>query len=204
MLHQFFKKYDHTKAKNYRPVSVLPAVSKVFERIVHRQISEYINQFLSPYLCGCRQQGFSTQQALVILIEKWKAIIGKNGYAGAVLMDLSKSVDAINHDLFITTMNAHGFSKNSLRSIKSYLSNCWQRTKINTSFSSWTELLLGVPQGSVLGSLLFDIYINDLLFLTESTNVCSYADDTFHAFDIDLENFVRRLEHDSILATEWF
>ena len=144
-------------------------------------------------MCGYRKC-FSTQQALVSLIEKWKAILDKNGYAGAVLIDLSKAFDTVNRDLLIAKLNAYGFTKNSLRLIKSYLSNRWQRTKINSSFSSWTELLLGVPQGSVLGPLLFNICINDLFCLTESTNVCSYADDTtFHACDMDLD-----------LAIEWF
>ena len=109
-----FKKDDFTKAKNYRPVSVLPIVSKAFERIMHKQISQYISQFLSPYLSGYRQS-FSTQQALVSLIEKWKAILDKNGYAGPVLMDLSKAFDTINHDLLIAKLNANGFTKNSLR-----------------------------------------------------------------------------------------
>ena len=69
------------------------------------------------------------------------------GYAGAVLMDLTKAFDTIDHHLVITKMNAYGFTKKSLKLIKSYPSNPWQRTKINTSFSSWTELLLGLPQG---------------------------------------------------------
>ena len=72
-----FNKHDPIKAKNYRPVSVLSVFSKVFERIMHKQIIECINPFLSPYLCGYRQ-GFRTQQALVSLIKKWKAILDKN------------------------------------------------------------------------------------------------------------------------------
>ena len=171
---------------------------------MHKQISEYINHFLLPYLSGYRQ-GVSSQQTLVSLTEKWKTILDKKEYAGAVLMDLSKAFDDINHDLLIAKMKVYGFTKNSLRLIKSYQSSRWQRTKINTGFSNWMELLLGVPQVSVLGPLLFNIYINDLFFLTESTNLFNYADDTrFHACDMDLENLVRRLEHDSMLAMQWF
>ena len=194
-----FKKDDPAKPKNYRPVGVLPGVSRIFERLMHKQISFFIDQFLSPYM------GFSTQHALLFLIEKWKKVLDNKGYGGAILMDLSKAFDTINHDLLIAKLHVYGFSKESLKLIKSYLTNRWQRTKLNTGFSKWTEILLGVPQGSVLGPLLFNIYINDLFFLTEKTNVCNYADDTtFYACDSDLHYLISRLEHDSVLAIEWF
>ena len=147
-----FKKDDPTKAKNYRPVSVLPGVSKDFERLMQKEISFYIDQFLSPHMCDYRK-GFSTKYALLSLIEKWKKVLDNKGYGGTILMDLSKAFDTINHDLLIAKLHVYGFSKESLKLIKSYLTKRWQRTKLNTSLSKWTEILLGVPQGSALGPL---------------------------------------------------
>ena len=89
--------------------------------------------------------------------------------------------------------------------MQSYLTNRWQRTKINKSFSRWTELLPGVPQGSVLDSLLFNIYLNDLFFQVDYTKVCNFADDTtFVACYKDLESLINRLGHDSFLVIAWF
>ena len=109
-----------------------------------------MNQHLSKNLCGYRK-GFSSQHALISMIEKWRKSLGNKGYAGAVLMDLSKAFDCMNHELLIAKLNAYGFDKDSLLIIYSYLHNRWQRVKISNTLSPWTELLLGVPQGSVLG-----------------------------------------------------
>ena len=93
-------------------------------------------------------------------------------------MNLSKTFDTINHELLIAKLHAYGFSKSSLTLLFNYLSDRWKRTKINLSFSDWHELLQGVPQGSVLGPLLFNIYLNDIFYILKDAIICNFADDT--------------------------
>ena len=99
------KKDKDTDEKTYRPVSGLPAGSKIFERIMHKQIGGYIKKFLSPFLCGYRKN-YSSQHALLALIEKWRIMLDNKGYGGAILMDLSKAFDTLNHDLIIAKLHA--------------------------------------------------------------------------------------------------
>ena len=199
-----FKDTDRTNSQKYRPVSVLPVVSKVFEKTMEEQITPFIDKYLSPFLCGYRR-GFSTQHALLALIEKWRKIMDKKGFGGAVLMDLSKAFDTINHELLIAKLHAYGFDNKSLRLLHSYLTSRWQRTKVNNFFSTWAELLQGVPQGSILGPLLFNIYLNDLFYFITDTDVCNFADDTtLYDTDMKLQVLMDRLQKEIKTSVEWF
>ena len=142
---------------------------------------------------------------LTVLLTVINGVININGYGVTVLMDLSKAFDTLNHDLLIAKLHAYGFDIKTLKLLHSYLTKRWQRTKVNSSFSTWSELLQGVPQGSLLGPILFNIYLNDLFYLTEMTQVRNFADDTtFCVCDKDLNILINRLEDDTSLAVEWF
>ena len=111
------------------------------------------------------------------MLEKWRKTVDIKGYADVIHMGLSKAFDTINHELLLAKVHVYGFSIYSLLILSSYLSNRKETIKINNSFSSWTDLIQDVPQGSVLGPLLFNIYLNDSFFTLRNIDVCNFADD---------------------------
>ena len=130
------KKGRKDNKENYRPVSILPTLSKIFEKILFEQMSVFFGKFLSSQQCGFRK-GYSTQHCLLNLLEKWNNCVDKGKVFGALLTDLSKAFDCLDHELLIAKLNAYGFNLPALRLIHDYLSNRKQRTKIDDNYSSW-------------------------------------------------------------------
>ena len=171
-----YKKGSKNSKVNYRPVSILPNISKIYERYLFKPISNYFENIFSKFQCGFRQ-GLSAQYCLISMIEKWKKSVDKGKTFAALLTDLSKAFDCLPHDLIIAKLNAYGFSLSAARLMQSYLGNRKQRTKINTAYSSWEEILFGVPQGSILRPLLLNIFIWDLFLILNKVDFASYDDD---------------------------
>ena len=169
------KKDKKDLKENYRPVSILPVFSKVFERSMFAQMSSLFDNFLSKQQCGFRK-GYSTQQCLLALLEKWERAVDSGQMFGALFTDLSKAFDCLDYELLIANLNAYGFSLPALKLVHDYLSNSKQRTMVNRTNSYWLEIVFGVPQGSILGPLLFNIFLADLLFILNDIDIASYAD----------------------------
>ena len=129
-----FKRGDRTDWESYRPISLLRSPSKLFERLLERQISFFMKERLSKFLCGFRK-GHSTQHALLNLIVAWQRCLANEGKVGTVLMDLSKAFDTLPHDLLIAKLHAYGLDRKGLRLIYSYLSNRKMRFRIGSVFS---------------------------------------------------------------------
>ena len=150
-------------------------ISKIFEKLFYQQIEDFTNKILSPKLCGFRKC-HSTQHVLLNLLKNWQKCLDKSGFLATALMDLSKAYDCFPHDFFLTKISAYDFDEYAI-ALTANLSNRYQRAKIGSSFSFYLEILRGVPQGSILGLILFNLFLSGLMLFIKETKVCNFADD---------------------------
>ena len=165
--------------EDYRPISIVPIVAKVFESLVHKQVSKYLDKFGMLHKA---QSGFRanhcTQDALLKTVEDWRGNLERKEIVGSVSVDLSKAFDSINHCLLLQKLALYGFWDESLEWFRNYLSGRRQRVAFGDEMSEWVNVRMGVPQGSILVPLLFTIFVNDLPATLSRSKVMLYADDT--------------------------
>jgi hypothetical protein len=185
-----FKKNEKDLLENYRPISLLPSLSKVIEKVIHNQIVDY---FIDLKLFFENQYGFrkghSTELSALELVNRIISSMDKNEVPLAIFIDLSKAFDTINHQILLYKLQYYGIKGSALKLLESYLSNRKQYISLDSVNSSPLNITTGVPQGSILGPLLFIIYVNDLPFASKIFHPVIYADDStlsasLNTFDI--------------------
>lgn len=174
-----FKTGDSDSVTNYRPISLLTSFSKIFEKVMHNRLSEFIERHDILYCC---QFGFrknhSTSLALTHLVNKITSAIDRKEVTAGVFLDLSKAFDTINHDILFVKLEHYGINGLALRWIKSYFLGRRQFVQFKDSRSSEQNIVCGIPQGSILGPLFFILYINDISNASTLTESLIFADDT--------------------------
>ena len=139
------------------------------------------------------------------MIEKWKRVLDNGCICGALLTDLSKAFDCLPHDLLLAKLHAYRLDSKSLKLLSNYLSNRKQRVRIGNVYSSWHDILAGVPEGSILGPLLFNIFLSDLFLFLNDVDIANYADDnTPYSCQKDCKIVTNSLENSSVKLLTWF
>ena len=168
------------------------------------QLKTYFDNILSKFLSAFRKN-YSCQSILLKMIEDWKKALDHGLTVGAIMIDLSKAFDTIPHVHLLRKLENYGLSSKAVSLLQSYLSNRYQRVKLGNTYSNWSNVKCGVPQGSILGPLLFNIFINDMFYVIEHCNLYNYADDNNLGKSSDnAEDLIKNIELDMTNLLEWF
>ena len=200
-----FKKGDKIKLSNFRPISKLPTLTKIIEKCIKFRLISFLTNadIISPYQFGF-QRGLSTQDAIIYLNEKIYEALNSCFSSIGIFIDYSKAFDTINRDILINKLRCYGICGVSLSLISSYLNDRWQSVKVGDASSSLKRCNLGVPQGSVLGPILFLIYVNEIPNISNSFSSCLFADDTSLIFSSSSHNsLVNSCNHGLEAFYEW-
>ena len=200
-----YKKGDRSDPGNYRPISILPTISKLYERHVASQIHEYLSKF---NLLHKEQSGFrqfhSCQTALTKLIDTWLKEMDDGNVTGVSFLDFRKAFDLVNHNILLDKLKCYNFTDSAIQWISSYLNQRTQSVHLGNAQSSRRNITCGVPQGSVLGPLLFLIYINDLPLHVKHSNLSLFADDaTLHKSAASMESINGHIASDVDNVNKW-
>ena len=197
-----FKNDDRLDKSNYRPINVLNVFSKILERFLLQQMIPYLNNILSNFLSAYRER-YSCQHVLLRLIKTCCKYLDENNLVSAILMDLSKAFDCLPHCLLIAKLEAYGVTNDALKLILLYLGQCKHCITNGGSLSLLKIILSGVPQGSILGPILFKIFLKDI-FLILGQDLHNFVDDsTITTTGKTIDGLVHDLETKSDSAIEW-
>ena len=174
-----FKKNCRYKPENYRPISLLNCFGKIMERLVYNQMIKFIEKhnILYKHQYGFRKK-YSTTLALINIVDKVKQTLDDGMYSIGIFLDIKKAFDSICHEILLKKLDHYGFRGHVNSFLKSYLSNRQQFTEINNTRSETEAINCGVPQGSILGPLLFLLFVNDIQYVLQDTDLRLFADDT--------------------------
>ena len=200
-----YKANDPMVFNNYRPISLLPLFSKILERIMYNRIIKFINKhkLLYKYQFGFKKD-HSTYMALIILIDKITAALDNGDFTIAVLIDFRKAFDTVDHEILLHKLHHYGIRGIAYDWIKSYLFDRQQHVSYNGVNSSYKTINCGVPQGSILGPLLFIIYINDLSTVSDVLTSILFADDTTLVdHDTNLTTLINRFNTELVNIVNW-
>ena len=196
-------KPDKNDISNFRPVSLLNTFSKFYERLIKDHLVLSMENYFSPMVFAYRKN-HSTQHVITRLVEEWREHLDENFVVGVLLTDLSKAFDCLAHDLLIAKFAAYGFSDTALCYVYFYLSNRKQIVCINNTYSNYQKIIPGVPQGSILGPVFFNLSINDLFFFVSKVSLHNFADDNTYAFAEKILDLIDILQSGSEVVLDWF